>query len=1397
MLEKSRIKAKQQKGGKIVGRTDSEASLSETLYESLFSDDDGKTDNTERSRKRTRNKSLDMFEVVTACLDNMAAKTGITKIQRQSHMDRWLQKAKSKTPEKTHAKPQASQPPQVKEEKKERKVVSSKKKKSLSRVAVNKPYSLRKSMTESQNLMPFQNEHDYSKDVIEVTDSDHNSTDTDSCKNFASREPTDVRSIEKSIVDNAISKIEDSEKYEDIEKDVDIDKDVYIEKDVENGEDEENGKEEQTTVNKDDSKAEDPKVNGCNSLKDEDMDEISQNSISTSTSGNNNTSGSLHGAKVSFSHYKLELAAENAMDTVITRDQTISPVYEDEFYEDSQINRVSAIDGSHIEDEPITPKFKQSVKVKADSQEEVTNDNDESTVSSTEPSYMSVDEDSDYKPDYEIDSQTDNCSLSDAALNNDSLLDKSYIDDDSALIVKKNIDIETESSNVSLDKLNKEIGDISDITNDVPSKLIEESNLKDDIKQKAVESMPEELSNEVSNDFDIIKHSALESTNQLNFPKNKLHEDKIEANRDEISNRDIVERITRNGPMNGLINVKEVDMNTAKEIHIPISKPEVMREGVHNEDAHINGDVDLDTISVHSEDGVTSTKSESKRTLRSKQDKKSENPLENAEFAKYFELRQDAIMDENPELNQDEIVSYLYKTWLYEENSKSDDKKNDDLRELNLVKGLNPPPEQKKKPRERDQTKEKNSHKRNLSLNKNMMQKFLHKKTRGEKKIIYTDVDSNFYANDQSSDETDDVPSPAYEPLDDDDKPEITRVINTVQKQFQSKETEIALGSSMPQEEPQENKDVSELKENKDFVDVNAETKGDKVTETTDEKNKEISPIDPSNAIQVTFPQETEKSKFTDDYDADSIDSEDSEAPLIRCKLRSKAKKENNFKEDIKIKDEEADTISINSGDSEVSVTRRKKKFLPKKVENALEDPEFVKYLELRQDSLIDENPHLTQDEIVTYLYQTWLYEENTKSEIKKNDEIEQSTLVKGLKDTVQQPKKVKRKIKTEKETEKDEKKETEDDVVPKDKPKRKVIKPYYNEEFSDIEEELEVFAIFKSKNKQISENGEESEEPIQEGNDIDEVELYFEELAQPKPNVFKGLIREKVCEICELTGNLVKCKGCSGMFHVDCVNKEEVEIPVPSRGRKKKKKCGRKPKNSDEFDSQDDKSQDVSEDASIEEILETEAVQCTVDAETLEAQLEAKMKELLEAENDKIDYDSYSSDDGCDWSDSIPGKCEIIDIKLKPRRSNETDYSNFKCKNCQKYDTPVCFVCKAAVSKTEATLRQKCHVAHCHKYYHLKCLDHWPQTQFNGGEPSKTNKKINEYFEALTCPRHVCHTCVSDDPRGCKTRFSGDKLARCVRCPATYHSFTKCLPAGTLILTASHIICPRHYEHK
>uniref|UniRef100_A0A2A4J3Z0 Histone-lysine N-methyltransferase n=1 Tax=Heliothis virescens TaxID=7102 RepID=A0A2A4J3Z0_HELVI len=1424
MLEKSRAQAKQQKSGKI-SRTDSDVSLSESLYDTLFSEDDGKADTAERSRNRTRNKSLDVFEVVTACLDNMAAKTGITKIQRQSHMDRWLQKAKSKTPEKTQSKTQV---PQLKlEDKKDTKETRSKKKKRLSTTAVTKPYSLRKSMNESPNLLSCQNEHDYTTNDVEVTDSDQNSTDTDNSKNTnvqkctekavtavaekneetkASEEISDKESLKETVTTLNGTHDSESENTEENSQDnknissttnsvtnkTEIEK--PLPKEINKNETEQTSQDNDTTEDSD-SEPESPvyedlfsddsqdrklklkevlatvlqteKLNLGTSITipetqalpkanenatekvpeslttteniDEPMSQVYEDPYGEDSQASQNKD--LEASKVKENEEKLpedkdtrtekEVIPEgneneikeqntenidevpNAMDTA---EPPLSPVYEDPYSQDVQDSKLTENDES--EDNMSTSNTE---NMTSDLQDELTND---STAVSTEPSFMSVDmdTDSDYKPDCstESDSQSeDNCSL----INELELSRKHLTGKDT-----------------------------------VPDKIVNETPKPTRKSNKITEGMKDNLDND-SHDNYATKPSDIESNNQF---KDKNNVSKINDCNNEIHNCDVVDSI-KNVSMNGHVNVKEIDMNTAKELHLPSPMPaNVVENGFHD----VNGD--LDTISVHSEDSTASTKSENKRKLRSRQDKTTENPLENPEFVKYLELRQDSIMDENPELTQDEIVAYLYKTWVYEEDSKSDVKKNDDLRESNLVKGLNWEPAPKKKEKKVEQPKQKKSQK-NMSNSKTFMQRFLLRQ-RAERKR---------YIEDESSQDYDEIDNTTEEELPKNSKPETSITSKAVQNQKQTNETEIALGTNS---EPKKNNINTDTKTKKDDTEVTS-------TINKEQKKEDTNPIDPSKAVQVNFPQETEPTNSKDDFDRESIDSEDSEAPLIRCKLRSKSRKENILKEDVKIKEEEADTVSINSEGSEVSLSKRRKKYPPKK-ENALEDPEFVKYLELRQDSLLEENPQLTQDEIISYLYQTWLYEEEAKSDIKKNDDIEQSGLVKGLKDATQQPKKIKRKLKTEKEE-----KDNDDDVVTKDKPKRKVIKPYYNEEYSDIEEELEVFSIFNGKHKP-GENGEDSE-PIHEVNDIDEVELYFEELAKPKPNVFKGLIREKVCEMCEMTGNLVKCKGCNGMFHVDCVNKEvvEVETPAPTRGRKKKKKLGRKPKNSDEFDNHDDKSQDLSEEnASMEEIVELETH--TVDAETLEAQIEAKMKELLESE--KIDYDSYSSDDGCDWSDTVPGKCEIIDVKLKPRRSNsEMDYSNFKCKNCQKYDTPVCFVCKSAVSKNEATLRQRCHVAHCHKYYHLQCLEHWPQTQFNGGEPSKTNKKINEYFEALTCPRHVCHTCVSDDPRGCKTRFSGDKLARCVRCPATYHSFTRCLPAGTQILTASHIICPRHYEHR
>ncbi|XP_048001486.1 repetitive organellar protein-like [Leguminivora glycinivorella] len=172
MLEKARAAkstpSKRDKGGKLT-RTDSDVSLSESLYDTLFSEDDGKQDDS-RS-KRARNKSLDVSEVVTACLDNMAAKSGIIQIQRQSHMDRWLQKAKSKTPEKIQPKLH------VKLEREKRKDRSKKKKEGRRTHKARKNESL----GSDTNLLPYQNEHDYSSVNFEnhnINDSSNKNTDS-------------------------------------------------------------------------------------------------------------------------------------------------------------------------------------------------------------------------------------------------------------------------------------------------------------------------------------------------------------------------------------------------------------------------------------------------------------------------------------------------------------------------------------------------------------------------------------------------------------------------------------------------------------------------------------------------------------------------------------------------------------------------------------------------------------------------------------------------------------------------------------------------------------------------------------------------------------------------------------------------------------------------------------------------------------------------------------------------------------------------------------------------------------------------------------------------------------------------------------------------------------------
>ncbi|GJQ75891.1 putative histone-lysine N-methyltransferase [Trypoxylus dichotomus] len=152
--------------------------------------------------------------------------------------------------------------------------------------------------------------------------------------------------------------------------------------------------------------------------------------------------------------------------------------------------------------------------------------------------------------------------------------------------------------------------------------------------------------------------------------------------------------------------------------------------------------------------------------------------------------------------------------------------------------------------------------------------------------------------------------------------------------------------------------------------------------------------------------------------------------------------------------------------------------------------------------------------------------------------------------------------------------------------------------------------------------------------------------------------------------------------------------------------------------------------------------------------------------------------------------------IPFKGVKTNKCDESqtdiDFKCFNCLEDIDHPCFVCHKEISKKGSSIRQKCSLFACGKFYHPECLKLWPQTQWSVISTTK-HKLSNTNLDTFVCPNHVCHTCVSDDPRAAIPRCTSDKVVKCLRCPATYHNSAHCIPAGTIILTSTQIVCPRH----
>lgn len=695
----------------------------------------------------------------------------------------------------------------------------------------------------------------------------------------------------------------------------------------------------------------------------------------------------------------------------------------------------------------------------------------------------------------------------------------------------------------------------------------------------------------------------------------------------------------------------------------------------------------------------------------------------------------------------------------------------------------------------------------------------------------------------------------------------------------------------------------SEAVNNVDKI-VFVEKDENKPSEGADVKSEKISKEsseDPDKEDTDGVKSENISKECLEDADKDDTESENVATTPRIASLRKRKSVVTPTQPDVKVTSQVKE--EIDSDEEELIPPASSKSSVASKVPpSKYDDPEFQEFLEFKRDALLDENPELTEEYVLSYLYKAWQYGENQRTEDKSSNDF---CLVKGMGDEVGTPEPKKQRKR--KEVVHEDTSPTSPEKVREKSSRKKLVKSNLVEEdsdFSDIEDAIKKNTISKSKPldslvKVVTSPGSEVKyEPIKtetevrivkktkleiksteengsegEVKDKEPVDYYMAALSVPKPSIFKGLFKEKVCEICEKPSGLIKCKGsCSGMYHLVCVQKQlepSSTDDADSKRTRKRKKRGRKSyqkKKSDNDTSKTDDNEvrkadsdcesgddsqvdesisesfslqngvDTSESRIIQPLLNGEIqisprkrrcsrgavrdliqksprkedsaspLHIVTNAEDFESQLEKKMQELMEtAVPQDLDLSSASSTDGdADWDNVKAGECVIVDVlerKLKSlaESTNEPEIVEvFKCNDCQRYEIPPCFVCRSITCpKINSEERQKCSVIHCNKFYHVSCLRAWPQTKYSTGGPSKNQKKSQPHVEAVSCPRHVCHTCVSDDPRGCRTRFSGDKLVRCVKCPATYHSFTQCIPAGTKVITAATIVCPRHCDAK
>lgn len=150
-------------------------------------------------------------------------------------------------------------------------------------------------------------------------------------------------------------------------------------------------------------------------------------------------------------------------------------------------------------------------------------------------------------------------------------------------------------------------------------------------------------------------------------------------------------------------------------------------------------------------------------------------------------------------------------------------------------------------------------------------------------------------------------------------------------------------------------------------------------------------------------------------------------------------------------------------------------------------------------------------------------------------------------------------------------------------------------------------------------------------------------------------------------------------------------------------------------------------------------------------------------------------------------GKCELKHEEIRHQTGDSDEIIQTQaiktfltCKSCCA-NVKKCFVCANPVDVGDEAETQHCPNQECRLTFHKKCLQLWPQSKLSKGSNKRTNQ----------CPQHTCHSCFYKDIH------SSGTLLRCVKCPSAYHMQLSCVPAGSVVLSQTQLICPRHQTEK